>query len=341
MSDKTPSRLARVCIRVARELKLGLQGQVVLTEAATGTYACTPVLAALGEAKQVLALAAESRYGSVEECEQAVAQLAGECGCVNRIHVISSREELPLEQADILTNLGHLRPINKKMVARLRPGSVVAAMCEAWEVRPEDIDINACRQRGVVVYATDEDKVGPGVFDYCGVLALKLLLEAGVEVRGCAIAVISPDKFGEVIDHYLVAVGARVHRVFGPEEQLPAAVEAVVLADYTTEHMWFSPSCVISAENLARRSPGAVVVHLAGALDLQALVNSGLVVWPPGPARARRMSRTLDYLGPAPVVWLHGGGLKVAEAARKGWVRGLRGSELDEWVITHSPAQIL
>ena len=60
--------------QVVEELELDLQGRVVLTEAATGPYVVTPVLAALAGAN-VYAYTRPTRYGAVAEVTDATMSL--------------------------------------------------------------------------------------------------------------------------------------------------------------------------------------------------------------------------------------------------------------------------
>ena len=52
--------------RQVRALELDLRGKTVLTEAASGAYIVTPILAAIAGAK-VFAFSKTTRYGKVEE----------------------------------------------------------------------------------------------------------------------------------------------------------------------------------------------------------------------------------------------------------------------------------
>ena len=338
-------RMVRLMGRVRRELDLDLDGGVVLTEAATGFYALTPVLAAMSNASRVVAVATEGAYGSVDDCRREVMDLAEAAGAPDVIEFVSPRRSEVFSGADIVTNLGHVRPVDAEAVSMLPSGSVVAAMCEAWELRPEDVDVAACRDREVLVYATDEDRVGPGVFGYSGVLAAKLMLEAGVEVRGLRVVVISGDRFGEVVSGALKSMGASVILLTDlesdPGDDLFSGADAVLVTDYASDRVWFSQEDVYSADRLATCAPDVAVIHLAGGLDQDALEGSGLSVTPPLKGKPHRMSKTLAYLGPAPVIWLHGGGLKVGSVVRRGWRAGLRGGELEAFVLGNSPAQVV
>src|SRR5256885_16892305 len=60
-----PMRLARLVDEAVARLRLDLRDAVVLTEAATGSYAVTPVIAARAGAARVYAMGRDTRFGSV------------------------------------------------------------------------------------------------------------------------------------------------------------------------------------------------------------------------------------------------------------------------------------
>ncbi|MEJ5197352.1 MAG: hypothetical protein WHX53_00370, partial [Anaerolineae bacterium] len=278
-----PRRLVGLIRRTIAFLDLDLSGLVVLTEAASGPYVVTPIIAALAGAARVIALTAASRYGSVEAVVAETHALADLCGVGVQVadasaaargdenlrsngfsrsgqpgatkvattkerilrtdvhaaagattdenahrtrafrRLLSSRGQ-PAEAsspdrqeaifgtgsvevytvrrlelfaaADIITNLGFVRPIDAAAVAAMKPTAVVPLMCEGWEIRPGDVDLEACRARGIPVIATNEDYPGLEVFAYSGWLALKMLFDAQIEVHKSRLAVVSGDKFG-------------------------------------------------------------------------------------------------------------------------------------------------
>ena len=79
---------------------LDLSGRVVLTEAATGAYVATPVLAALAGA-QVTALTRTSRHGSAEQVRLWTDLVARDAGVGERIagplehHIVDWPGKLP------------------------------------------------------------------------------------------------------------------------------------------------------------------------------------------------------------------------------------------------------
>src|SRR4051794_39718581 len=86
-----PRRLADLCHAAVDRCNLDLVGRVVATEAATGAYATTAVLAALGGAS-VRVVAADSRHGSAADALDDVCSLARFCGVADRITVFDRRD---------------------------------------------------------------------------------------------------------------------------------------------------------------------------------------------------------------------------------------------------------
>ena len=68
-------------------MSLDLAGATVLTEAATGAYVVTPVLAALGGAGVVNAVTRATRFGSVDEVAEQTRELADLLGVADRITI--------------------------------------------------------------------------------------------------------------------------------------------------------------------------------------------------------------------------------------------------------------
>ena len=109
-------RLARHIKSAVTISQLSLANKVVLTEAATGAYAVTAVMAAYAGATRVYAYCKESKHGTAEECREHVIKLAEHMDVSNRISVKSSFDEEIWRCADIVTNSGNVRPITKDKI---------------------------------------------------------------------------------------------------------------------------------------------------------------------------------------------------------------------------------
>jgi len=127
-------------------LNLDLSGKVVLTEAATGAYIVTPVIAALAGA-EVYAFTKDTRYGTVADVRKQTNELV-DLFSDKKLNVTIIDKLTPeiIAKADIITNSGHLRPLNNEKLQHSKKGVVIPLMYEAWEWRDADLDIEFCKK---------------------------------------------------------------------------------------------------------------------------------------------------------------------------------------------------
>jgi hypothetical protein len=139
-------------------MRIDLDGAVVVTEAATGAYAITPVIAAMAGARQVYGFTRSTRFGSVAEVVRQTRALAAEAGVLDRIEVRTDRPLSVIDQADVLTNSGHVRPIDRELIGRMRPTAVIPLMFESWEIQAGrfDLALDEAVERGIRVAGTNE-----------------------------------------------------------------------------------------------------------------------------------------------------------------------------------------
>ena len=224
MTDSLPgfnqTRLLKLMRAAMDRCRLDLSGTVVLTEAATGAYVATPILAALAGARRVSALARPSRHGSVEEIAVRTMGLARLAGVHERIRIVTEKDAADVAQADVVTNSGHVRPIDAEMVGWMKRSAVIPLMYEAWEFRAQDVDLEACSRHGIRVAGTNERHPAVDVFSYLGIMANKLLLDAGIAVYGCKVMLCCDNPFASYIHQGLIQAGASVE---GADELAKAA----------------------------------------------------------------------------------------------------------------------
>jgi hypothetical protein len=306
------NRLARLIRDVVDQCRLDLSGAVVLTEAASGPYVVTPIIAALAGA-EVVALTRTTRYGSSDTIAELTTALAASLGVGHRITVTTRRSGEDFARADVVTNSGHVRPIDRETVALLKPTAVVPLMFEAWEAEAgrHDLDLDALRERGIRVAGTNERHPAVDVFSYLGLMAVKLLLDAGIAAYRSRLAVLCDNPFGQYLIRGLVAVGAEV----AISDSLPVLLEdaqpdAVLVALRPAGRPVVARD---AAEALAARWPGCPVIQYWGDLDRDHLATLGLPLWPPVAPAAGHMGVLPSAVGPEPIVRLQAGGLKVAQ----------------------------
>jgi hypothetical protein len=320
VSDQQPglntARLAGLARAAAERGRIDLRGATVFTEAATGAYTVTPVLAALAGADRVYALTRSTAYGTVEEVAAETTILARAVGLGDRIEIVTEKRPDLIARADVVTNSGHVRPIDRRTVEWMKPGSVVPLMYEAWELRPGEVDLDACRARGVRVAGTNERHSDVDVFSYLGVMVVKLLVDAGVAVYRSRVLLVCDNPFTAYISGGLNSLGAAVAvtDALGSETQL-GEFDAVVLATKPRPEIAIGSR---EAELIAVRNPGAVVAQLWGEIDRAALDSAGVSYWPKVGPKPGHMSVLPSAVGPEPIIRLQAGGLKVAEVLLRG-----------------------
>jgi hypothetical protein len=309
-------RLVRLMDAAIARCRLDLTGFAVLTEAASGPYVVTPVLAAMAGGT-VYALAAASKYATAGELERSTFELARMTGVEDRITLIQKKEPAIIGKVDIVTNSGQVRPIDAQMVAQLKPACAVSLMYEAWEYRGTDVDVRACRSRGIKVAGTNERHPAVDVFSFLGLMAVKQLHDAGVAVYGSRVVLLCDNPFGPFMARCLQNCGAVVTeaRKLSPGF-VPAACDAIIVA------LLPRAGLVLGAEDanlLAERAPGAVVVQYWGDVDRAALAAASVPVWPPHEPEKGHMAVLPSAIGPEPIVRLQAGGLKVGEILARGF----------------------
>lgn len=325
--------------------ELDLSGLTVLTEAASGHFVWTPLVAALAGARQVLAIAAGSRHGSVREVEATTMALARELGVDARVAVMTARDDARLGEVDVVTNLGFVRPLDRALLARLGRNAAVSLMCEPWELRSADVDIGACHDLGIPLLGTNEEDPRLSMFDYLPAIAEKLLAELQAPPAGARLAVLASGKFAGALRAGLRAAGA-TPEVFAPPlrrddrafEASIAAADALIVADYPgTVGPLLGEGAAYTPADLAARNPDIRLVHIAGDLVREEVAAAGLRYAPEAFAPPGRMSVTAAVLGPEPVILLHGAGLKVGAALARARRRGLDADEAERAVLDCEP----
>ena len=100
-------------------------------------------------------------------------------------------------------------------------------MFEAWEFRPDDIDVVACRRRGIPIVGVNEHHAAVDVFSY-----LDLVREASSRCRHPRlrnrIAVICDNGFDQPMVRGLSGLGASVHHVVSLDKLHHDSWDAIV-----------------------------------------------------------------------------------------------------------------
>jgi hypothetical protein len=315
---------------------LQLQNAIVLTEAATGAYAVTPVLAGMAGAEKVFALTQSSRHGTIEEVKaqtQQLVEIAGVNGC---IEFITQKSPDIVAQADIITNSGHVRPIDAETITGMKPTAVIGLMYEAWEFRAEDVDLAACRQRGIKVVGVNERHPAVDVFSFLGIMAVKLLLDAGIAIYKSNILLLCDNLFSSFIERGLVNAGASVDTL----DSLAAAptdkaYDAILIALQPRQEPVLSAT---DAAAIANYWSGALVAQYWGDIDRSALLSHNIPVCPEVEPKPGHMGILPSAVGPEPIIRLQTGGLKAAEVV---WRQSLQSCDAAREFVQLLPKELV
>ena len=336
-TERTP--LAGKIGRAVDDLVLDLRGRTVLTEAATGPYVVT-VLLALAAGAEVYAFGKDTRYGSmadaVRQTRAAMAAAGLDDGAVTFVDRLTPEV---VGAADVITNSGHLRPLDEQLLRHARSSAVIPLMYEAWEWRDGDVDLTYARRRGLAVGATNERHPCVDVFGYLGDMALKQLFDAGMCPYRNTLVLLANNDFGPYIARTLgkvcaglavVAPDAHRDRYAGlegvvwvggfPRVRVPEEfrdAEAVVFTAYPFDHVWVADGGPIEAAEIAAGFDHPLLLRYAGDVDVEALEAHGVRYFPPH-VSSGHMGVLPSDIGIDPVIRLQAGGLKAAEALLTG-----------------------
>lgn len=345
-------RIDRIIRRSIDELALDLRGLTVYTEAATGPYLYTPVLAAVAGAERVFAVARDSRFGTKEEVERRTREAAEAWKAGDRIAVRFEKRREDVTVADIVTNSGFVRPIDAQMISWMKPTAVVPLMWETWEFRESQLDLAACRARGVLVLGTDEGKPPLRMYEYGGFFGMKLLFELGLEGHKTSVIVLGgAPGLGGAMHRHFTAVGMEVAWFADdaararPYDELPpflrakgARYDAIIVAEHAVPRRLLGVGGLLSYDDIKTANAALRIGIISGDVDRDGLVNSGLTYFPKSLQPFGLMSYQAGDLGPLPVIELYAAGLKVAEAMARARLRGLSLDDSRKYALAHSPA---
>jgi hypothetical protein len=265
-------------------------------------------------------------------------KLLKECGADLDITFVEKITPEIVSQADIITNSGHLRPLNEEMLRHAKGSLVIPLMYEAWEWRDADMDIDYIRKRGFRIGATNERHPDVDVFNYLGDMAIKQIFDAGLCPYKNRFVLLCNNDFGP----YMAKVIARncerlavidkdenknkynldnIDWIGGfPEINIPEEyrnAEAVIFTAYPFDQVWIGDKSPISMQQLKQQIDNPLVLRYAGDVDPAALKAEGIRYFPEH-VHSGHMGILPSAIGNDPIIRLQAGGLKVGESLLSG-----------------------
>jgi hypothetical protein len=318
-------------------LNLDLHGRTVLTEAATGAYVVTPIIAALAGAR-VFAFSKTTHYGTVEDVFANTRAILNNAGVACNIEFIDKITPEIISQADVITNSGHLRPLNEELLQHAKDSVVIPLMYEAWEFRDADLDIKYIQQRGFRIGATNERHQDVDVFNYLGDMAIKQIFDAGICPYRNKFVLLCNNDFGPYIAKVVARLCDGVGVIDKPENadkykfenvdfignfpnvNIPEKyrdAEAVIFTAYPFDFTWIGKDSPINIQELKQNFQNPLMLRYAGDVDSEMLKNEGIRYFPEF-VKSGHMGVLPSAIGFDPIIRLQSGGLKVAESLLTG-----------------------
>jgi hypothetical protein len=298
--------------RCIAEFDLDLTGRVVVAGTAEKIAVGVAVLAG---ARRVIAIQPEPkrrrRMSEAPQWEFPIVEFADLAG----VEIVSRMEARAWQSVDILVNSSEIGPISRSIIELLPPTAVVALMAEHWEVWPGQIDIDACDEAGIAVVAPNLGHPAIGQLPELAQLCSQLVSKAGVQVCGAKIAVLCDTPCRPFIERTLADLGADVQTFPHPLLLTRGDWDAVVVALRPSEK---PPMDINGLAAIRENAHNAILVQFSGEIDRVASRYFGLQIWPPKKPERGRLGLALENLGATSMFRRIVGGLKAAEALRRG-----------------------
>jgi len=355
--DVAKERKRKIVQDAIDKFEVNLHGLSVFTEAATGNYLYTPIMVALSGAEHVFAVTSDSGYGKKEEVKEQTLKEAKELGVDGKVVVLFKKDRKYLSKSDVITNSGFVRPITREMVSHMKPTAVIPLMRFANEVRPEELDLLACREKGIIVLGTNENHPELNLLASSGFKICKVLFEKGFSVYKDRLLLIGSGDICNYPAEFFMNNKVSVDRVTF-DDNVPAkqktfvrsrkevlsnlgSYDAIVVNELLHNVDIMSDEGFIPVKLLKKLNPFVQIIHLAGNVNEKNILREGIDLYPENIRPFGYMSVSSDYLGARCTMELIAASLKVAEVASRCRLSGMSVTETIKYALQNSPADRL
>ena len=290
------------------KFSLNLKDKIVLTEATTGDYRCTAIIAEQAGARKVYALAKNTNYGDIDDIKSNYIEYF-ETNKESNIKIIESLDEID-DKIDIVTNSGFIRPINQRVLKYIDKSSVITLMYEPWEFRSSDMDMELMYKQGIKVYGTNEHDSRLMTMDYIGITTLYLLLDWKItHFSNQKILILGSEEFTEPIERVLTTNGYLTKSIDNYSNNfVDDDYDIFIVAEHKNQKFIIGDkSAYIEKSKLDKNKR---VIHICGNVDFDKV---NFVHIPDNPAPFGFMSYRTDYVDSMALIDLQTASFKVAE----------------------------
>ncbi|HDY68923.1 MAG TPA: hypothetical protein ENH85_14170 [Candidatus Scalindua sp.] len=335
---------------LVKQFNLDLTGLTVYTEAASGHYLFTPILAAMAGTEFVYGQTRDSHFGFAKDIENNTLEIAQMMGVSNRIKILTQRSHSALAESDIITNSGFVRPIDEDLIGGLKTSAVIPLMWETWEYRESDFDLKYCKKRDILVLGTNERHPACDMSSYIGWLSLKLIFELGFDGGHVLVLGNAPIPVGPIVEYMrrvnidVTWVSAkddgdlRYEEVYSHFQSKGARYDVMIIAEHENSLLLLGRDGILDIEMIRTINPDLKIGVICGNINAEELENSGLLYLPKEILPFGYISYQTYMLGERPVLNLYTAGLKVGEAMARARLKGLSPRDSAIYVLKNSPA---
>jgi hypothetical protein len=355
-SDFQIKRIYKLIYEYINRFKIELKDLVVFTEVGSDYYLFTPIICSLAGAQKVFAITRDSRWGKAADIEKQLFAHAEERQCESPIQMIRKKSKTVISKCDIVMNSGFVRPIDEQMISWMKPTAVVPLMWETWESCEGDIDLQECRNKGILVMGTHEHTVLDRAPNN-GYLAMQLLAAQKIEIHKNRIFVFASghpaDGINRVfcdnhVDYRWTTFDKHIQNEYrkyfiAPNEkdliiEYIAAADALVCYEHVHNQPIIGTGGVLEPEELKEVNPDVLFVYISGKINYDRMKDLNIAIYPDIKQKFGKMTVGTYELGPRSPLELNCAGIKVGEAMARARLAGMSIEHAKEYAQKHSLA---
>lgn len=340
------TRAKKYASELIRKYKIDCSGLTILTEAASGPYLFNPMIPILAGADEVITYCRNSSYAKVDEVHKDMTLAYSQVKIDRGYTFISSLDKDDISRADIVTNSGHLRPINSSFIKAMKSKAVISLMWEPWELRPGEIAINVAKRKGILIMGVNEHEKPCDTRPFSFLTALHLLMSHQASIVDDRILVIGDQyTLAQTIESGLLGLNFQCRRISSSADHVVASEAAqwatyILVAEHVNKRTIIGTGGLIETDTLVNAGTLGVGV-IAGMVERDELEAREVSVFPNKIAPPGYLSYMPSELGPYPVMDLFAAGIKVGQMMAEGRKSGLSTKMAAQYALTTSPAMDL
>jgi hypothetical protein len=312
---------------------LTLSDKIIYTEFGSDSYLYTPIIALLSNAKKVYAINKDSEYGKFEDNKEKLQYLIKLFELDNkRLIMVNEKKKEDLQECDIVTNSGFVRPIDKETLSYLKETAVIPLMWETWEFRESDIDLEYAKKREILVLGTNEANLGLSIFNYRGFLVSKLFFDCNMGLYDDKVLLVGSGRLGKGIANFFRATNVdfnwimfdnineikKSHEKYLIDQEFAnnnlEKFDAIIFAEHFYNKVLLgNDDSIINISKLYKNNPYIQLIHICGNIDIKELNKYIFSIHPKSIKPFGYMSVNGSYLSPKSAIELITAGFKVGE----------------------------